>query len=177
MYWPDEVRGSADLGPGRDITVRPQELRMARSLMDTLSEDFDLSALHDDYQAALDQLVSARLEGEPVPEQAPTAKAPDNVIDLMSALQASIDAKGGEAPSGETGAPQDEAAPARKKAAPRKKAAAPAKKATAGKRGGGTKKAASGAKSSAGSSGGAAKKSGGKRASSSGSGSRPRKAG
>jgi DNA end-binding protein Ku len=113
MYWPDEVRGSADLGPGRDITVRPQELRMARSLMDTLSEDFDLAALHDDYQAALDQLVSARLEGEPVPEQAPTAKAPDNVVDLMSALQASIDAKGGTAAE---------------RPAPRKKAAAPAKK-------------------------------------------------
>jgi DNA end-binding protein Ku len=205
MYWPDEVRGSADLGPGRDIAVRPQELRMARSLMDTLSEDFDLAELHDDYQNALDQLVSARLEGEPVPEQAPTAKAPDNVIDLMSALQASIDAKGGEAPEepaeDAAGTSEGKPAPARKKPAPR----APAKKAAASKRGG-TKKAASGAKSarsagsarsaasarsagastaaktakaakSSGAAAKTAKKSGGKRASSSGSGSRTREAG
>jgi DNA end-binding protein Ku len=108
--------------------LRPQELKTAESLMETLSEDFDLAAQHDEYQHALDELVAAKLEGEPIPEMAETAAAPDNVVDLIAALQASIDAR---APA---------PAPASKKeAAPKKKAAAkkaPAKKAAARKKAG-----------------------------------------
>jgi DNA end-binding protein Ku len=110
--------------------LRPQELKTAESLMETLSEDFDLAAQHDEYQHALDELVAAKLEGEPIPEMAETAAAPDNVVDLMAALQASIDAR----------APAPAPAPASKKeAAPKKKAAAkkaPAKKAAARKKAG-----------------------------------------
>ena len=112
MYWPDEVRSDADLGPARDVTIRPQERAMAANLMATLSEGFDLAALHDDYQSALEQLVTARLEGKPAP--APGAAAPsDNVIDLTAALQASLDASGGE--GGDGGKPA--AKPAKRTAA------------------------------------------------------------
>ncbi|MFD4995235.1 Ku protein [Streptomyces buecherae] len=96
MHWPDEVRAAGGLAPSDKVTVRPQELKMATSLMDTLSEDFDLDSLHDDYQAALDELVTARLEGKAPPSGAEAEPAPDNVVDLMSALQASIDAREGE---------------------------------------------------------------------------------
>ncbi|WP_405731413.1 Ku protein [Streptomyces sp. NBC_01537] len=123
MLWPDEIRSASGLAPSEKVTVRPQELKMAESLMETLSEDFDLAAQHDEYQHALDELVAAKLEGEPIPEMAETAAAPDNVVDLMSALQASIDAR---APA--------PAAPTAKKAAPKKKAAA--KKAAARKKAG-----------------------------------------
>ncbi|MDI5974335.1 Ku protein [Streptomyces sp. SL13] len=102
MYWPDEVRPATDLGPAQNVTIRPQERKMAASLMATLSEDFDLDALHDEYQSALERLVSARLEGKPAP--APEAAgAPDNVIDLTSALQASLDASSGRASGGGAG--------------------------------------------------------------------------
>jgi DNA end-binding protein Ku len=126
MYWPDEIRSASGLAPSDNVTVRPQELKMAESLMETLSEDFDLTAVHDEYQHALDELVAARLEGEPVPEVAETAAAPDNVIDLMAALQASIDARADE---------KKPAAPASAKKTPAKKTAAkaPAKKAPAKK--------------------------------------------
>ncbi|MFE0628994.1 Ku protein [Streptomyces sp. NPDC058864] len=127
MYWPDEVRAAEGLAPPEKVTVRPQELKMAQSLMDTLSEDFDLESMHDEYQHALDELVAARLEGEPVPEMAEVTAAPDNVVDLMAALQASIDARGGE----RTGAKKTASgkAPAKKTAAKK----APAKKAAAKK--------------------------------------------
>ncbi|WP_377272549.1 Ku protein [Peterkaempfera sp. SMS 1(5)a] len=93
MLWPDEVRPAAGLEPQGKVDVRPQELKMATSLMDTLSEDFDLQALHDDYQQALDSLVAAKLEGvEPPSGEEAEAMAPDNVIDLMSALSASVEA-------------------------------------------------------------------------------------
>jgi DNA end-binding protein Ku len=131
MYWPDEVRKPEGLAPPENVSVRPQELKMAQSLMDTLSEDFDLAAEHDEYQQALDRLVAARLEGEPAPEVATAAAAPDNVVDLMAALQASIDARGAEkAPAKKTEASARKRAPAKKTA--EKKTAA--KKTTAARR-------------------------------------------
>ncbi|MFI1257986.1 Ku protein [Streptomyces netropsis] len=124
MYWPDEVRDSGDLAPPSSVTVRPQELKMATSLMDTLSEDFDLDALEDEYEVALAELISAHLEDRPAPKKE-TAPAPDNVIDLMAALQASIDRA---AERGETGDRKEEPAGRRSRGAAKKTAA---KKATA----------------------------------------------
>ncbi|MFB7290516.1 non-homologous end joining protein Ku [Actinacidiphila glaucinigra] len=139
MYWPDEVRAAEGLAPPEKVTVRPQELKMAQSLMDTLSEDFDLESMHDEYQHAMDELVAARLEGEPVPEMAEVTAAPDNVVDLMAALQASIDARGGE----KTGAKKTASgkAPAKKTAAKKAPAKKTAAKKTAAKKAAPRKKA------------------------------------
>lgn len=129
MYWPDEVRDSGDLAPPGSVTVRPQELKMATSLMDTLSEDFDLEELEDEYEVALRELIDAHLSDRPVPRKE-TAPAPDNVIDLMAALQASIDSAG-KKPSEETAGKK---APAtRKTRAAAKKTAAPKKTTAAAK--------------------------------------------
>ncbi|OKJ13947.1 non-homologous end joining protein Ku [Kitasatospora sp. CB01950] len=95
--WPDEVRSAEGMAPDEKVTVRPQELKMARSLMDTLSEDFDLSALHDEYQAALQGLIEAKLAGVEAPhmeEQAEGGGA--EVIDLMAVLRSSVKAAKGE---------------------------------------------------------------------------------
>ncbi|MFF3069550.1 Ku protein [Kitasatospora sp. NPDC057936] len=127
--WPDEVRPAAGIAPEEDVKVRPQELKMARSLMETLSEDFDLSQLHDDYQLALQQVVQARLEGVEIPHEEEPGEAPDNVIDLMEALRSSLKqakvAHGGDGPAGEGPAPpRKRAAPARKTASAQPEAAA-----------------------------------------------------
>ncbi|MGK5547359.1 Ku protein [Streptomyces sp. URMC 127] len=114
MYWPDEIRDAGELAPPSSVTVRPQELKMATSLMDTLSEEFDFEELEDEYEIALGELISAHLSDRPVPRKE-TAPAPDNVIDLMAALQASIDSAARK--------PGEEERPGRAA----KKAAAPAK--------------------------------------------------
>ncbi|AXI76653.1 non-homologous end joining protein Ku [Peterkaempfera bronchialis] len=117
MLWPDEVRSASGLEPQGKVEVRPQELSMATSLMDTLSEDFDLQALHDDYQHALDTLVAAKLEGvEPPSEEEAGEGAPDNVIDLMAALSASVKAAERSRTAGEPEEPE-EGKPPRKSAA------------------------------------------------------------
>lgn len=122
MHWPDEVRPPAGLVPPDTVTVRPQEVQMARSLMDSISAGFDLQAQHDDYRHALDQLVTARLEGTSptVPAAKDTATAPEDVMDLMAALQASIDARAAE---GGPPAPAGRKAPAKAKKTARKAAA------------------------------------------------------
>ncbi|MFB7383334.1 Ku protein [Kitasatospora purpeofusca] len=135
--WPDEVRPATGIAPEEDVTVRPQELRMARSLMETLSEDFDLEQLHDDYQQALQQVIEARLQGVEIPHEEDAGEAPDNVIDLMEALRSSLrraqDAHpershAEETEAGEADAGEAEAGPAEEQPPPRRRAAT--KKAT-----------------------------------------------
>jgi DNA end-binding protein Ku len=134
MRWPDEIR-TPDFGfLDEDISVRPQELQMAEALISSMSGDFDPTEFTDDYRAAMESLIEAKTTGgdvQPVPEVADTGAA---VVDLMSALRASVErARGGDA----TPAPAKKSAPTAK--VPAKKAA-PAKKATSS--GGAAKKTA-----------------------------------
>ncbi|MBV6698134.1 Ku protein [Kitasatospora aureofaciens] len=133
--WPDEVRPAAGIAPEENVTVRPQELKMARSLMDTLSEDFDLSQLHDDYQQALQQVITARLEGVELPHEEEPGEAPDNVIDLMEALRSSLkQAKSGRGSASEPEASDEKPAPRKRAAAAKKAAPAPASKTATAKK-------------------------------------------
>lgn len=128
MVWPDEVRSAEGIAPP-ESGVRPQELAMAQSLIQTLSTDFPELAgeLHDDYQTALRDLVEAKLEGAPVPHEAPRRAAGDNVIDLMAVLERSVQAaqsgRPGKAAAQEETQAEAEAAPPAKKTAATKRAA------------------------------------------------------
>ncbi|MER6396038.1 Ku protein [Kitasatospora sp. NPDC001603] len=136
--WPDEVRPAAGIAPDEQVTVRPQELKMARSLMDTLSEDFDLSQLHDDYQQALQQVIEARIQGVEVPHEEEPGEAPDNVIDLMAALRSSLkEAKGAHRSRRAGPGAEPEAGPTAVEEPPPVAAPAPRKRAPAGKAAGG----------------------------------------
>jgi DNA end-binding protein Ku len=151
MLWPDEVREPAFPFVDQDVEVRPQELAMARSLIESMAGDFDPSQYSDQYREALQEVIDAKVQGRQVVE--PEAAQPNagNVVDLMSALRASVEAarrgRGQPAESAAEDANEDESAEPRKtsaKRAPAKKAAtkAPAKKAAAKAP---AKKAASGA--------------------------------
>jgi DNA end-binding protein Ku len=93
MIWPDEVR-EPDFGIlDTEVTLRPQERAMAESLIASMSGDFDPSLYTDEYRAALQQVIDAKLEGRDVIE-APGSAAGDGaqVVDLMAALRASVEA-------------------------------------------------------------------------------------
>jgi DNA end-binding protein Ku len=133
MRWPDEIRSREGLAPEGDSTLRPQELAMARSLMDTLSEGFDLDTAKDQYAVALEDLLDAKAHGA-TPAPAPAAEGGAEVIDLMAALRSSVaaaKASRGEAVPDEADeageveeAEEASASRARKRAAPAKKATA-----------------------------------------------------
>jgi DNA end-binding protein Ku len=142
MLWPDEVR-KPDFGfLDEDIDVRPQELAMAGSLIETLSGEFDPGQYKDSYREALQEVIEAKIAGHEVkqPEQAqPTS---GTVVDLMAALRASVEAAKAGKSAGDSGkatqAPAKGAkkSPAKKAPAAKKtpaKAAKPAKKAAAKK--------------------------------------------
>ncbi len=136
MLWPDEVRQAQFGFLEEDVEVRPQELAMAGTLIDSLSGEFDPNEFHDAYREALEEVIEAKVAGQEI--VAPTARPDEGgaVVDLMAALRASVDA----AKKGRVGgaAEDDSATPAKKAAKPAKKAAAkaakPAKKATAAKK-------------------------------------------
>lgn len=101
MLWPDEIRSAEGIAPQGRVTVRDAELDLADTLMATLGE-VRLSDLRDEYRAAMEELVAAKLSGQ-APSPPSGAPAPGRVIDLMSALEDSVRAareSRGESPEG-----------------------------------------------------------------------------
>ena len=92
LLWPDEVRNPAFAFLDDDIEVRSQELKMAASLIDSMTVDFDPEEYHDGYREALQELVSAKAEGRDVvqPEEAETPEG--EPTSLADALKASLTA-------------------------------------------------------------------------------------
>ena len=61
LLWPDEVRAADFPILEDDVSVRPQELAMAASLVESLAADFDPSQYEDRYAGALEQLIEAKV--------------------------------------------------------------------------------------------------------------------
>lgn len=125
MLWPDEVREPEFDILDTDIELRPQELQMASSLVESLGADFDPADFHDDYRDAMVELIESKKEHGEV-RQAPAAQEPDDgadsMSDLLSALQASVDAARASGGSkGKATTPDPE--PAEKKTTTRRKTA------------------------------------------------------
>ena len=93
MLWPDEIRTPDFAFLSEDITVRGPEEKMADSLVASMSGDFDASEFTDEYRDALMQVIDAKAAGREVVETpSDTSSGPANVVDLMAALRASVDA-------------------------------------------------------------------------------------
>jgi len=92
LLWPDEVReADFDVLAG-DIELRPQELAMASSLVESLAGDFRPEDFEDSYATAVTALVEAKLEGaEPAPVAEQEAQAGGDVVDLLTALRRSVE--------------------------------------------------------------------------------------
>jgi DNA end-binding protein Ku len=128
MLWPDEVRKPDFAGlDATEHAAKPQELKMAKLLVDTLAGDYDPTEFEDDYANAVEALVQAKLEGGEVKAPAEPQKATGEVVDLLAALQRSVDAAKSSRGEKVAEEPSDEAAESAEEK-PAKKASA--KKAT-----------------------------------------------
>ena len=92
MLWPDEVRTPEFAFLDEQVDVRPQELAMATSLIETLSGDFDPSAYTDSYREALQTVIDAKVAGREVVQPEGAQPTSGTVVDLMAALRASVEA-------------------------------------------------------------------------------------
>ena len=133
LLWPDEVRAAEFPSLDDAPDARPQEVKMATSLVESMSSDFDPTEYTDDYQIELRKLIDDTIAngGEKVirtEEESSDDGEDAEVVDLVAALQRSVEAAGKNAKSSASTEKTDaQKAPAKKtpaKKTPAKKTAA-----------------------------------------------------
>jgi DNA end-binding protein Ku len=91
MVWPDEVRKAQFDVLDREVSVSDAELRMADTLIEAMSSDFTPEAYQDGYREALLSVIEAKTTGHDVAAR-PALAQPSPSVDLITALQASVEA-------------------------------------------------------------------------------------
>jgi len=90
MYWPDEIREGDFEELDKRVEVRDQEVKMARQLIQQLSDEFRPEQFHDEYRERLQELAEKKVEGQEVTVAAEPEAEPAPVVDIMEALKASV---------------------------------------------------------------------------------------
>jgi DNA end-binding protein Ku len=89
MYFANEVRQVPGYGEtDGHMKLKPQEVKLAQQLVESLSQDFKPEQYHDTFQDNLRALIEAKLKGETVVAAHAPKRAP--VIDMMEALKRSL---------------------------------------------------------------------------------------
>jgi DNA end-binding protein Ku len=89
MYFVNEIRQVAGYGERpKNLQLRPQELKLAEQLVESLAEDFNPAQYHDTYEDELRALIEAKQKGKAVAEKPAPKHA--KVIDIMDALKKSV---------------------------------------------------------------------------------------
>src|SRR5579872_1009211 len=97
LHFAPEVQSVAALGV-ESTKVREAELKLARQLIEQQSaETFDPAAYPDEVKARVEEAIQRKVEGKQVTVAEPRTAPGGNVVDLMSALKASLE-KGSTAP-------------------------------------------------------------------------------
>lgn len=101
LHWPDEIRAVDELDLGEEkYDFKPAELAMASQLVSAMTGEFDPARYHDEYREALEAVIEAKVEGkETVAIEEPEESG--KLIDLMAALEASVNAAKAARESGE----------------------------------------------------------------------------
>jgi DNA end-binding protein Ku len=70
-------------------TVKPEEIKLARQVIQTFEGPLNLSDYHDEYREGLQKIIEAKIAGQEI--VAPTVETPAKVVNLMEALRKSLD--------------------------------------------------------------------------------------
>lgn len=96
LRYAQEVRPMDDLtlpGPAKESGVTAAEMKMARTLVDSMEMEWDASAYHDEYRAALMEWIERKIESGDI-ARAPEAGEPGEAAappkDMMEALRESV---------------------------------------------------------------------------------------
>ncbi len=91
MRYADEVLPRADLVPDGEGELTDRERAMARQLVESLaSEQFVPEKYHDEYREQVLDLIERKAAGEAIVAE-PVVEAPAKVLDLVAALEASLE--------------------------------------------------------------------------------------
>lgn len=89
LRYPKEVRSMSEVPQLLDVKVEKEQLKLARTLVDSMSTKFANIEMKDHYVDALKEIIDAKVEGK---EVVTVAEEEPEVVDIMTALKASIDA-------------------------------------------------------------------------------------
>jgi DNA end-binding protein Ku len=92
MLWPDELRDGSFAAPPENVTVSDAEVTMAQSFIEALAGDFHPEEFTDAYREALEAVVQSKADGIPLAEEPEAAPKEAEVVDLVAALRASVEA-------------------------------------------------------------------------------------
>jgi DNA end-binding protein Ku len=88
LRYPHEVKSMKDVPQIREVKADKEQLKLAKTLVDSMTVKFNQIEMKDHYYDALKAIIDAKIEGREIvvrEEEAP------KVVDIMTALKASID--------------------------------------------------------------------------------------
>jgi len=89
LRYPNEVKNMSEVPQLLEVKADKEQLKLAKTLVDSMTKKFSQIEMKDHYFDALKTIIDAKIEGKEiviVEEEAP------KVVDIMTALKASIDA-------------------------------------------------------------------------------------
>lgn len=89
MHFAHEVLEPESLKSAEGPEVAPRELEMAKQLIGALASDWNPTKYEDQYQKALNEVIAAKINQQPLAAPAAKPKA-DMATDILSVLQASL---------------------------------------------------------------------------------------
>jgi DNA end-binding protein Ku len=90
MRFADELVETGDYKFPEQEGLRPQELTMARQLIENLAEPFDPSKYHDEYRERIEEIIEAKLKGRKIKVQEEKEPEGTKVVDLVARLEQSL---------------------------------------------------------------------------------------
>lgn len=90
MRWPDEIHSLKELSPGV-VELSEDEIEGAQALIDSMTHDsLESAEFVDHYTDALAEVIKAKRKGDAPPEATEAAAPARQIVDLMTALEASV---------------------------------------------------------------------------------------
>jgi DNA end-binding protein Ku len=124
MHFADEIVDQSTLELPAIEKPADNEMKVARMLIDTMTEAFEAEKFTDTYREQVLEMIEARAAGKEAPKGEAPQKPRDNVVNIMDMLQKSLEQSKarGDAKPARSSSERDEEKP--KKAAPRRKKSA-----------------------------------------------------
>jgi DNA end-binding protein Ku len=128
MYFADEIRDPMTEIPGvpADVDFTGRELSTAKLLIDSMVTAWDPGIYEDEYRKRVEGLIDEKRQGKVIVTERPETQ-PTKVVDLMEALQASVEAARSHRPGAHIAAPGTKGSGRAKRSAPRGAADSPSR--------------------------------------------------
>jgi DNA end-binding protein Ku len=88
LRYPNEIRKMSDVPQLTDVKTDKEQLKLAKTLVDSMATSLSKIDLKDRYQDALKEMIKAKIEGKEIVTIEEEVKP---VVDMMAALKASIE--------------------------------------------------------------------------------------